>query len=574
LGDLLRGSALQQARSEERVPHGDRRHRVRLVQRRVHRQAPRAALRQEAERAQDRLPQRGLLVRPGRDRVGAPAREGRVQDAGGRRRVLQLPDDQRLHADHREVQAAGARRRPPHRLHQRRAALLAPGPRAELPFQGARARRRHRLRLGRLRQGARQRRQRRLRPAGARARLQARVAEARGAEDREGIPRRRAEAHGLLPVRRPSARRRRPLAAQARPRQVEDGRSGQVSRGGDVARPADRLDDQRLGREVQRERAERQRARAALHAAVAERRAGHGVAGGVHDQAGEVDPARRLGPAQIDVVAQLAVSTVLLGGIYALIAVGLTLIFGIMRVVNFAHGEFLMLGMYLAFFAFTLEGLDPYVVLLISIPIFYGVGWLVYVLIMRGVIHASHNVQIFTTVGLSTALQNVALVLWTGDFRVIRPWHSSVVLRVAGTAFNLSHVVAWAVAVALTIALFAFMKWTHTGRVMRATAQDRDAATLMGIDTDRVYRLTFAIGIACVGAAGVLVSPLYAAYPQAGLQFVTLAYVVVVLGGLGDMAGAMLGSLIVAAVAAGGSYIFGAAWTEGFYFLPFIGVLG
>jgi branched-chain amino acid transport system permease protein len=197
----------------------------------------------------------------------------------------------------------------------------------------------------------------------------------------------------------------------------------------------------------------------------------------------------------------------------------------------------------------------------------------VYVLIMKGVIHASHNVQIFTTVGLSTALQNVALVLWSGDFQVFRPWESSVVLRVAGTAFNLSQVIAFAVAVALTVALIAFMRWTHTGRVMRATAQDRDAATLMGIDTDRVYRLTFAIGIACVGAAGVLVSPLYAAYPQAGLQFVTLAYVVVVLGGLGDMAGAMLGSLIVAAVEVGGSYIFGAAWKEVFYFLLFIGVL-
>ena len=286
-----------------------------------------------------------------------------------------------------------------------------------------------------------------------------------------------------------------------------------------------------------------------------------------------MDPARRLGPAQIDVVAQLAVSTVLLGGIYALIAVGLTLIFGIMRVVNFAHGEFLMLGMYLAFFAFTLRGLDPYFVLLIAIPIFFGVGLLTYALVMRGVIHASHNVQIFTTVGLSTVLQNVALVLWTGDFRVIRPWHSSVVLRIFGTAFNLSQVVAFAVAVALTVALIAFMKWTHTGCVMRATAQDRDAATLMGIDTDRVYRLTFAIGIACVGAAGVLVAPLYAAYPQVGLQFVTLAYVVVVLGGLGDMAGAMLGSLIVAAVEVAGSYIFGAAWKEVFYFLLFIGVL-
>jgi branched-chain amino acid transport system permease protein len=286
-----------------------------------------------------------------------------------------------------------------------------------------------------------------------------------------------------------------------------------------------------------------------------------------------VDPAPRLGPAQIDVVAQLAVSTVLLGGIYALVAIGLTLIFGVMRVVNFAHGEYLMLGMYLAFWAFAIWAVDPYVALPVAIPIFFGVGLLTYVLVMRGVIHASHNVQIFTTVGLSTALQNLALVLWTGDFRVLRPWHSSVVLRGGGTAFNLSQVVAFAVAVLFTVALFAFMKWSHTGRVLRATAQDRDAATLMGIDTDRVYRLTFAIGIACVGAAGVLVAPLYAVYPQAGLQFVLLAYVVVVLGGLGDMVGAMLGSLIVAAVEVVGSYLFGAAWKEVLYFLLFIAVL-
>jgi branched-chain amino acid transport system permease protein len=244
-----------------------------------------------------------------------------------------------------------------------------------------------------------------------------------------------------------------------------------------------------------------------------------------------------------------------------------------MRVVNFAHGEFLMLGMYLAFWAFTLRSVDPYLLLLVAIPLFFVVGLVAYLLVMKGVIHASHNVQIFTTVGLSTALQNAALVLWTGDFRVIRPWHSSEVIRVAGTAFNLSQVVAFLVAVALTIALFAFMKWTHTGRVMRATAQDREAATLMGVDTDRVYRLTFAIGIVCVGAAGVLVSPLYAAYPQAGLQFVLLAYVVVVLGGLGDMAGAMAGSLIVATVEIAGSYVFGAAWKEVLYFLLFIAVL-
>ncbi len=170
-------------------------------------------------------------------------------------------------------------------------------------------------------------------------------------------------------------------------------------------------------------------------------------------------------------VPQLIVSTVLLGGIYALIAVGLTLIFGIMRVVNFAHGEFLMLGMYLAFWSFTLWGLDPYVILVAAVPIFFGVGLLTYALVMRGVVKASHSVQIFTTVGLSTALQNAALVAWTGDFRFVRPWHSGVVIRIGEAAFNLSQVVAFLVAVLFTAALVAFMKWTRAGRIMRATAQ-------------------------------------------------------------------------------------------------------
>jgi branched-chain amino acid transport system permease protein len=286
-----------------------------------------------------------------------------------------------------------------------------------------------------------------------------------------------------------------------------------------------------------------------------------------------VDPARPLGSAQIEALAQLVVSAILLGGIYALISVGLTLIFGILRVVNFAHGEFLMLGMYLAFWAFALGGLDPYAILFAGIPLAFLLGLVTYGLVMRGVVTASHNVQIFTTVGLSIVLQNVALVAWSGDFRSLRPWHASVVLRAGGTAFNLSQVVAFAIALALTVALFAFMRWTHSGRVMRAVAQDRDAATLMGIDTDRVYRLTFALGIAAVGAAGVLVSPLYPVYPTAGLQFVLVSYVVVVLGGLGDMVGALMGSLIVAAVEVVGSYYFGTAWKEVLYFLIFIAVL-
>jgi branched-chain amino acid transport system permease protein len=272
-------------------------------------------------------------------------------------------------------------------------------------------------------------------------------------------------------------------------------------------------------------------------------------------------------------IPQLVVSTVLLGGIYALIAIGLTLIFGVMRVVNFAHGEFLMLGMYLAFWAFTLVHLDPYVTFALALPLLFGVGWLSYRIVMRPVIHAGHNVHVFTTVGLSVALQNVALVLWTADSRFVRTGYYAVVVRVGGAAVNLAQIVAFAVAVLLTGALFAFLRWSYMGKVMRATAQDRQVASLMGIDTGRVFALTWAVGVACVGAAGVLLAPIYPVYPTAGLQFVLIAYVAVVLGGLGDMAGALIASVVVAAVEVVGSYMLGTAWKEVLYLLLFIGIL-
>jgi branched-chain amino acid transport system permease protein len=275
----------------------------------------------------------------------------------------------------------------------------------------------------------------------------------------------------------------------------------------------------------------------------------------------------------VDAIPQLIVSTILLGGVYALIAVGLTLIFGVMRVVNFAHGEFLMLGMYLAFWAFALLRLDPYLTLVVALPLAFAVGWASYRAVMGPVVQASHNVQIFTTVGLSIALQNLALVLWTADARFVRTDYYAVVVRLGGAAFNVAQIVAFAVAVALTAGLFAFMRWSYTGKVMRATAQDRQASALMGIDTDRVYAATWAVGIACVGAAGVLLAPVYPVYPTAGLQFVLIAYVAVVLGGLGDMAGALIASVVVAAVEVVGSYVIGTAWKEVLYLLLFIGIL-
>jgi branched-chain amino acid transport system permease protein len=275
----------------------------------------------------------------------------------------------------------------------------------------------------------------------------------------------------------------------------------------------------------------------------------------------------------MDAIPQLLASTILLGGIYALIAVGLTLIFGVMRVVNFAHGEFLMLGMYLAFWSFTLLGLDPYVTLVLGLPVIFGGGWLSYRLVMRPVIHASHNVQVFTTVGLSIALQALALVLWSADAQFVRTGYYAVVVRFSGVAMNLAQIAAFGVAVLFTAGLFAFMRWSYAGKIMRATAQDRHAASLMGIDTGRVFAMTWAVGITCVGVAGVVLAPIYPVYPSIGLQFVLIAYVAVVLGGLGDMVGALIASLVVAFVEVVGSYVIGTAWKEVLYLLLFITIL-
>jgi branched-chain amino acid transport system permease protein len=229
--------------------------------------------------------------------------------------------------------------------------------------------------------------------------------------------------------------------------------------------------------------------------------------------------------------------------------------------------------MYLAFWAFALLGFDPYLTLVASLPLWLLVGLASYRAVMRPIVHASHNVQVFTTVGLSIALQNVALVLWTADARFVRTDYYAVVVRIGGAAFNVAQIVAFAIAVLLTFGLFAFMRWSYTGKLMRATAQDRQASALMGIDTDRVYALTWAAGIVCVGSAGVLLAPIYPVYPTAGLQFVLIAYVAVVLGGLGDMAGALIAALVVAAVEVVGSYVVGTAWKEVLYLLLFLAIL-
>jgi branched-chain amino acid transport system permease protein len=275
----------------------------------------------------------------------------------------------------------------------------------------------------------------------------------------------------------------------------------------------------------------------------------------------------------MEAIPQLIASAVILGGIYALVSIGLTLVFGVMRIVNFAHGEFLMLSMYLAVGLFATAGVDPYVGLLVAVPASLAFGGLVYYGVIRPVVARPHVVQIFTTLGLSIVLQNAALFLWTGNFRQLRLPYGGNVLTFAGAAVTVAQVIAFAAAAVFTAALFVWLRFTYLGKAMRATAQDRDAATLMGIDTGKVLLVAFLVGTLCVGVAGMLMAPLFATYPTVGVQFVLIAFVVVVLGGLGSAVGALLGAMIVAFIDVVGGFYVGTAWKEVLYFLVFISVL-
>lgn len=270
---------------------------------------------------------------------------------------------------------------------------------------------------------------------------------------------------------------------------------------------------------------------------------------------------------------QLVVSGLLIGGIYALISIGLTLIFGVMRIVNFAHGEFLMFAMFACYWIFVFTGLSPYLAAPFVALLLFLFGVITYILVIRRTVGSPMVVQIFATVGLGLVMQNAALVLWSGDFRTIRSATASAVLKVAGIQVSFSLLVASLSAIAISVALFAFIAWTYPGKAIRATVQDRIAAQLMGIDIDRVYLLTFALGSALVGVAGALLAPAYPIFPSVGTNFGLASFVVVVLGGMGSMTGALLGGLLIGLVETLSGFFIDSALKQAVYFVVFVLVL-
>ncbi len=242
---------------------------------------------------------------------------------------------------------------------------------------------------------------------------------------------------------------------------------------------------------------------------------------------------------------QALITGILMAGIYAVVATGLTLIFGVVRIVNFAHGEFVMLGMYATFWLWKLFGLDPYVSLLITMPLLFCFGVLVQRFLFQPILKAPDLAQIFMTVGLGVILTNLALFLFTADFRSVKVAYAEWAWRIGGVTIPLPRLFAFLGALLLAGLLTLFLTKTDIGKALRAVAQDREVSMLLGINPNRMYLLAVGLGAALAGAAGGLIVPFFYVFPTVGVVFGLIAFVVVILGTLGSVQGALLAALIV-----------------------------
>jgi branched-chain amino acid transport system permease protein len=274
----------------------------------------------------------------------------------------------------------------------------------------------------------------------------------------------------------------------------------------------------------------------------------------------------------VDNVLHILVVGLLLGGIYGLVSIGLNLIFGVIRIVNFAHGELVMLAMYGAYLCYATLGLDPYISVLIVVPAMFVLGLVVHRLILEP-LHGESSMQIFATFGLLIVFQNVVLALTRGEGYSVPSKLAGVTFGIGDIRVTMSRLVIFVALTLVAIALHLFLQRTLTGKSIRAVTQDGQAARLMGINVQRTFTITFGIGTALAGLAGVLLSPIYTLSPSIGGNFILAAFAVVVLGGLGSVAGAYFGGMIVGLVEAFAGFYIDPELKQGIWFLIFLAVL-
>lgn len=254
-------------------------------------------------------------------------------------------------------------------------------------------------------------------------------------------------------------------------------------------------------------------------------------------------------------IAQVILNGVLLGGLYACTAIGFSIIWGVMNLVNLAHGSMIVIGAYLTYFASKQTGIDPFLTIPLAGIFLYLLGYLLQRLLLNLIVRASVFMTFIFTFGLDIFMINILLVAFSADLRSISLPYAHDTISLAGLSAPYGRLIAFALAITLTIGLSLFLTHTRTGRAIKAVSFDRDAAALSGIDISRIYALTFAIGCMMAGMAGSLIAVVYSFSPVTGETFTMKAFVIVVLGGLGSIPGAILGGLVLGLAENLGSYL-------------------
>jgi branched-chain amino acid transport system permease protein len=275
----------------------------------------------------------------------------------------------------------------------------------------------------------------------------------------------------------------------------------------------------------------------------------------------------------LETLLQSLVNGVLTGSLYAMIGVGLTIIFGVMRIINLAHGEMVMLGMFGAYWSYTLWKLDPFVSIILWVPLMFLAGMLVYRYLLKAIISGDELNTLLYTAGLSLLIANLALFAWSGDYRTLNLTYALEPLRPFGIAVPVPLAIAFVLAALITAALYLFLTRTDVGRAVRATSQNPEAAALMGIKVERIAMITFGLGSALAAAAGVLLVPSLYLYPTVGEILIVKCFVIVVLGGLGSVPGAIAGGILLGLVESLGAVYVSVAYKDTIGFIIFLLVL-
>jgi len=274
-----------------------------------------------------------------------------------------------------------------------------------------------------------------------------------------------------------------------------------------------------------------------------------------------------------ELILQATIYGLIIGSVYAVIAAGLSLILGVLRIINVAHGEFLMVAMYLSYFLFTGLNIDPILSILIAVPTLCLLGALIFYLFVKPLMKAPEINQILLTIGISIFLQNLALYLFTGDYRSLTLSYSQETIPIGNLLIGVPHLITFIISLSITLGFYWFLKSTDLGRAIRAAAQNREAAILFGINVDKIYLITFSIGIGCLGVAGPLLATFYYVTPTVGSIFLLTAFVVVVIGGMGNFLGAFYGGLLIGVTESLGAIFMPGSLSPVFTFIVFIIIL-